>query len=277
MTATARFVRRLLLATLVGAVLLPAIPAAPALGRVSQPPPRGRRAQGLHLQHLRDDHGQEGHHPRLARDGHRVRAAGPSPRTGCTCASPPARCLDGGSTRTPSPTCRRPWSRPPTPRRRSVTLGVARYELYTFDAAGLMTAAKSRRIWTATTIHVDRAAVIRGRPYMRVAGGAWGGWWVPGKATAPVAITCSAGSPPLVRPPGSSRTSPGPRRPGRSPSPSTWAGASRPRSTSSGSLSWSGSARRSSRPAPRPRRRPGGRSSPRSRPIPSCSSWATTR
>ena len=79
---------------------------------------------------------------------------------------------------------------------RSVTLKVARYELYMFDAAGLMTAAKTRRIVTPTTIHVDRAAIIRGRPYVRVAGGAWANWWMPGTVTAPAAITCSAGSPP---------------------------------------------------------------------------------
>ena len=79
---------------------------------------------------------------------------------------------------------------------RSVWLRAARYELYTFDNAGVMTAARGRRIGTATTIHVSRGAVIRGRPYIRIADGAWAGWWVPGTLTAPTAIACSAGSPP---------------------------------------------------------------------------------
>jgi peptidoglycan/xylan/chitin deacetylase (PgdA/CDA1 family) len=79
---------------------------------------------------------------------------------------------------------------------RSVSLMIARYELYTFDSSGVMTAARGRRIAVPTTIHVNRAAVIRGRRYVRIADGAWTGWWVPGTVTAPAAITCSAGSPP---------------------------------------------------------------------------------
>ena len=79
---------------------------------------------------------------------------------------------------------------------RAVGLTAARYELYRFDTAGLMTAAMGRRIAVTATIHADRAAVIRGRPYVRVTGGAWAGWWLPGTVTAPKAITCSTGSPP---------------------------------------------------------------------------------
>ncbi len=79
---------------------------------------------------------------------------------------------------------------------RHATLRAARYELYRFDAAGVMTAAKGRRIVIATTIHVDRTAVIRGERYVRLAEGNWSGWWVPGTAASPKPITCSAGSPP---------------------------------------------------------------------------------
>lgn len=79
---------------------------------------------------------------------------------------------------------------------RPVTLRPARFELYTFDPAGNMTAARGRRITTATTIHVDLAAVVRGRRHLRIAGGTWAGWWVPGTVSAPASITCSAGTPP---------------------------------------------------------------------------------
>ena len=79
---------------------------------------------------------------------------------------------------------------------RHASLKVARYELYTFNSSGVMTAAKGRRIVAATTIHVNRTAVIRGRRYIRIADGAWAGWWVPGTVASPAPITCSAGSPP---------------------------------------------------------------------------------
>lgn len=79
---------------------------------------------------------------------------------------------------------------------RTVTLEAGRWELYRFDAGGVMTAAKGRTVSTSTTAHVDRTAVIDGRRYSRIADGTWAGWWLPGSIAAPVRITCSAGSPP---------------------------------------------------------------------------------
>ena len=79
---------------------------------------------------------------------------------------------------------------------RSTAMAAGRWELYQFDAAGVMTAAKGRTVSAATHEHVDRTAVINGLRYTRIAGGTWAGWWLPGSASAPARITCSAGSPP---------------------------------------------------------------------------------
>ena len=79
---------------------------------------------------------------------------------------------------------------------RTITLPRATWELYRFDAAGVMTAARGWTTRTPTIVHLDRTAVIRGRRHVRVAGGAWAGWWIPGSAASPTRITCTAGSPP---------------------------------------------------------------------------------
>ena len=79
---------------------------------------------------------------------------------------------------------------------RTVPMAAGRWELYRFDAAGKMTAAKGRTVPKATHEHADRTAVINGRRYSRITGGTWTGWWLPGSVTAPARITCSAGSPP---------------------------------------------------------------------------------
>ena len=79
---------------------------------------------------------------------------------------------------------------------RTAPMAAGRWELYRFDAAGKMTAAKGRTVPRATHEHADRTAVINGLRYSRITGGAWAGWWLPGSVTAPARITCSAGSPP---------------------------------------------------------------------------------
>ena len=79
---------------------------------------------------------------------------------------------------------------------RTAPMAAGRWELYRFDAAGKMTAAKGRTVPRSTHEHADRTAVINGLRYSRITGGAWAGWWLPGSVTAPARITCSADSPP---------------------------------------------------------------------------------
>jgi peptidoglycan/xylan/chitin deacetylase (PgdA/CDA1 family) len=79
---------------------------------------------------------------------------------------------------------------------RRVTLVPGRWELYRFDSAGVMTAARGRTVTTATRVSVDRSSVVRGQRHVRIASGSWAGWWIPGSVANPVRITCSAGSPP---------------------------------------------------------------------------------
>ena len=70
------------------------------------------------------------------------------------------------------------------------------YELYRFDGGGTMLEASGLQLSAATAIHLDRSAVIDGRPYVRVADGTWAGWWIPGSQTSPRSVKCSAGLPP---------------------------------------------------------------------------------
>jgi peptidoglycan/xylan/chitin deacetylase (PgdA/CDA1 family) len=79
---------------------------------------------------------------------------------------------------------------------RHLAMSAGRWELYRFDASGAMTQAKGRSITAALTTHADRTSVVDGRRYVRIAGGTWAGWWVPGSLATPRKITCSAGSPP---------------------------------------------------------------------------------
>lgn len=79
---------------------------------------------------------------------------------------------------------------------RSGTLPAGTYTLYRFDTAGALTAAKRRAVTSATTFPADARAIINGRSYVRIAAGAWAGWWVPGSTTAPIRVNCTAGRPP---------------------------------------------------------------------------------
>ena len=79
---------------------------------------------------------------------------------------------------------------------RALDLTAGRWEVYRFGSDGAMTAAKGLRFTVTTRLWTDRAAVVDGQRYVRVAAGTWAGWWVPGTRTAPQRITCSAGSPP---------------------------------------------------------------------------------
>jgi peptidoglycan/xylan/chitin deacetylase (PgdA/CDA1 family) len=82
--------------------------------------------------------------------------------------------------------------------RRSVTLRTGTWELYQFDAAGVMSQAHGVVLTSSTVVQADRAATIRGQRHVHIATGTWAGWWVPGTAASPTRVTCSAGSPPTA-------------------------------------------------------------------------------
>jgi peptidoglycan/xylan/chitin deacetylase (PgdA/CDA1 family) len=81
---------------------------------------------------------------------------------------------------------------------RTADLSSGAWELYRFDAAGTMTAATGRTVATSWRVRLDRAAVVNGRRHVRIADGAWAGWWLPGSPSTPTPITCTAGSPPTA-------------------------------------------------------------------------------
>jgi peptidoglycan/xylan/chitin deacetylase (PgdA/CDA1 family) len=82
------------------------------------------------------------------------------------------------------------------PAGRSVTLGAGTWELYRFAGDGTLAEARARRLSRATTVTVDRVSIVRGLKHVRVADGAWAGWWIPGSRANPDPVRCSVGSPP---------------------------------------------------------------------------------
>jgi peptidoglycan/xylan/chitin deacetylase (PgdA/CDA1 family) len=78
----------------------------------------------------------------------------------------------------------------------SVRLVAGKWETYQFNSSWSFLSARGRTLSTATTITVDRTAVIDGRRYVRVAEGTWAGSWVPGSVTAPQRILCQVGTKP---------------------------------------------------------------------------------
>ena len=81
---------------------------------------------------------------------------------------------------------------------REGTLAAGRYELYRFGTTGNMAAAAPMTLAAATTFRTTGRAFIKGRSYVRIADGAWAGWWLPGVTSSPTAIRCTAGSPSSV-------------------------------------------------------------------------------
>lgn len=79
---------------------------------------------------------------------------------------------------------------------RTLALPAGTWELYRFDDAGRMTEARPMHLDAPATLAADRSAVVRGTRHLRVAEGAWAGWWVPGSRSAPQPVTCTAGDPP---------------------------------------------------------------------------------
>jgi peptidoglycan/xylan/chitin deacetylase (PgdA/CDA1 family) len=73
----------------------------------------------------------------------------------------------------------------------SVSVPVGRYELYRFDANGVMSGATYRRYPKGAVLHADRRAVIEGRHYVRVTDGSLAGWWLPGTTASPTRIACA--------------------------------------------------------------------------------------
>src|SRR4051812_22072056 len=83
----------------------------------------------------------------------------------------------------------RPFTSP-----RSATLQPGAWERYRFDAGGALVEARGEQAIAPTSVTFDRSAMIRGARHVRVASGAWAGWWLPGSAATPVSIGCSAGA-----------------------------------------------------------------------------------
>ena len=106
---------------------------------------------------------------------------------------------------------------------REGSLAAGRYELYQFTSSGDMAAAAPLTLAEATTFRTTGRAFIKGRSYVRIADGAWTGWWLPGVTSSPTPIRCTAGSPPTGTTP--QRVSSVPAATGRSRSRSTWAAA----------------------------------------------------
>ncbi len=67
---------------------------------------------------------------------------------------------------------------------------------YQFAADGSLAATTTRSLTASTTMLADRAAVINGRRYVRIATGAWARWWVPAASWGALGVGCTAGSRP---------------------------------------------------------------------------------
>lgn len=78
----------------------------------------------------------------------------------------------------------------------SVAFPAGSYEAYRFDATWTLTGAWGRALAKNSYAAADRAAVIDGRPYVRIANGLFAGWWLPGTTSALGRITCSSGPKP---------------------------------------------------------------------------------
>ena len=79
---------------------------------------------------------------------------------------------------------------------REGTLAPGRYELYQFNSDANRTAAAAWTVTAPTPFRTTGRAIIRGRSFVRIADGAWAGWWLPGVTSSPTPIRCTAGSPP---------------------------------------------------------------------------------
>ena len=78
---------------------------------------------------------------------------------------------------------------PPT----RVRFAAGTYLGYRFDARWALAATKAFTLRSASSAPADRAAVIDGRPYVRVTAGVWAGHWMPGTAAAPLGVACRPG------------------------------------------------------------------------------------
>ena len=72
------------------------------------------------------------------------------------------------------------------------------YEAYRFDASWALTSAWGRRLSRASSAPADRAAVINGRPYVRISAGLFAGWWLPGTTGSLQRVACTSGPRPTL-------------------------------------------------------------------------------
>jgi peptidoglycan/xylan/chitin deacetylase (PgdA/CDA1 family) len=79
---------------------------------------------------------------------------------------------------------------------RSVALAAGTWELYRFAADGSLDEARPWSVASSVTVAVDQSSVVRGLKHLRVASGAWAGWWIPGSRANPEPVRCTAGDPP---------------------------------------------------------------------------------
>ena len=79
---------------------------------------------------------------------------------------------------------------------RPLSLPAGTWELYRFAADGTLETASPWTTTGTTAIDIDRSSIVRGLRHVRVATGAWAGWWIPGSPTAPEPVRCTAGGPP---------------------------------------------------------------------------------
>jgi peptidoglycan/xylan/chitin deacetylase (PgdA/CDA1 family) len=78
----------------------------------------------------------------------------------------------------------------------AVAFPAGSYEAYRFDSTWALTSAWGRAMAKDSSAAADRAAVIDGRPYVRIVNGLFAGWWLPGTTSALQRITCVSGPKP---------------------------------------------------------------------------------
>jgi peptidoglycan/xylan/chitin deacetylase (PgdA/CDA1 family) len=72
------------------------------------------------------------------------------------------------------------------------------YEAYRFDSTWRMSTAWGRALASSSSASADRAAVIDGRPYVRISNGLFAGWWLPGSTSSLQRIGCTSGPKPAI-------------------------------------------------------------------------------
>jgi peptidoglycan/xylan/chitin deacetylase (PgdA/CDA1 family) len=79
-----------------------------------------------------------------------------------------------------------------------VSFPAGTYEAYRFSSTWALTSAWGRTLASSSSASADRAAVIDGRPYVRIWNGLFAGWWLPGTTSTLQRVTCASGPKPVV-------------------------------------------------------------------------------